>query len=67
MIDQPALLEINHKIATMGGAILIVSKNRPLFVWRLSAFGGVLAIQKIRSPAPKKYWREDLGWTPYLQ
>ncbi len=37
-IDQPALLEINPKIATMGGAILIVSKNWTLFVWRLSVF-----------------------------
>jgi hypothetical protein len=33
--DRPALLEINRKIATMdggAGAIIIVSKNRPLFV-----------------------------------
>jgi len=61
------LLEINRKIATMGGgAILIVSKNRPLFVRRLSVFWGVLVHRKIRSPARKKnYWREDLGWTPY--
>jgi hypothetical protein len=36
-IDQPALLENNPKIATMGGgAIIIVSKNRPLFVLPLS-------------------------------
>ena len=52
-IDRPALLEINRKIVMMGGAILIVSKNRPLIVWCLSVFWGVLALQKIRSPTQK--------------
>jgi hypothetical protein len=41
MIDYPALLEINHKIAVMGGgAILILSKNWPFFVCHLSVFLG---------------------------
>ena len=54
-IDRPAPLEINRKIATMGGgAILIVSKNRPLFVQRLSVFLFFRELRKIRPPARKK-------------
>jgi hypothetical protein len=47
-IDRPALLEINCKIPTMGGAIVIVSKNRTLFVWHLYVF----CLQK-KSGAPE--------------
>jgi hypothetical protein len=47
MIDQPALLENNRKIVTMGwGAIIIVSKNWPLVVHHLSVFMGVLGATK---------------------
>ena len=53
-IDQPAPLEINCNLVTMGGAILIVSKKQPLFVQHLSVFWGVLVHRKIRSPARKK-------------
>ncbi len=42
-IDYPALLEINRKLAVMGGgAVLILSKNRPLFVRCLSVFFWVI-------------------------
>jgi len=34
-IDRPALLEINRKIATMGGGIIILAKKGPLFVGSL--------------------------------
>ena len=34
-IDPPALLEINRKIATMGGGIIILVKKGPLFVGSL--------------------------------
>jgi hypothetical protein len=39
LIDRPALLEINRKMATMGGGIIILAKKGPIFVWRLSVFG----------------------------
>jgi hypothetical protein len=56
-IDQPVLLEI-----------IIVSKNRPLFVQHLSVFFGVVDASKVRSPTPPtKYWWEELNWTPYLE
>jgi hypothetical protein len=45
-IDQQALLEINRKIATMGGGDSHCGKKRPLFVWCLSVFWGVLALRK---------------------
>jgi hypothetical protein len=38
-IDRPALLEINRKIATMGGGDYHLGKKGPLFVRRLSVFG----------------------------
>ena len=38
----------------MGGAILIVSKNWPLFVWRLSVFGGFGPFEKLGLPPKKK-------------
>jgi hypothetical protein len=65
-IDQPAPLEINRKIATMGeGAILIMSKKGLSLFGVCLFFGCFFALRKSRSPAPKKtFWREDLGWTP---
>ena len=57
-IDRPALLEINRKIATMGGGIIILSKKGPLFVRRLSVFWSSAARQN------KKKWRERTGRTP---
>jgi hypothetical protein len=66
-IDRPALLEINHKITTMGGGDSHRVKKKPHFVRRLSVFFGVLAASKLKvSRHKKKYWREDLGWTPYF-
>jgi len=38
-IDRPALLEINRKITTMAGGIIILAKKGPIFVRRLSVFG----------------------------
>jgi len=64
-IDRPAPLEINRKIVTMGGgAILIVAKNRPLFVQHLSVFLFFQELRKIRPPARKKNRRKTLGRTP---
>jgi hypothetical protein len=60
-IDQPALLENNLKILTMGGAIIILSKKWPLFVHRLSVFMGVLGATKVRSPAPPKKLKRLAG------
>ncbi len=52
-IERPAPLEINRKIVTMGGgAILIVSKNRPPFVQRLSVFLFFPELRKITDPLP---------------
>ena len=65
-IDRPAPLEINRKIATMGGVILIVSKNWPLFVQCLSVFLFSRELRKIRPPTRKKNWRKTLGRTPYI-
>jgi hypothetical protein len=56
-IDRPSLLEINHKIATMGGGdyhlgekrdsiFSLCQKNWPLFVRRLSVFFGVFGASK---------------------
>jgi hypothetical protein len=42
VIEQPALLEINRKIAVIGGVILILSKNWPPFVCCVSVFLGDL-------------------------
>jgi hypothetical protein len=64
-IDRPGLLEINRKIATMGGGILIVSKKKPHFVRRLSVFLGVLAASKLKvSRHKKKILAGRLGLDP---
>jgi len=65
MIDRPAPLEINCKIATEGGGDSHhVEKSASLCLASVF-FWGILVHGKIRSPArKKKYWREDLGWTP---
>jgi hypothetical protein len=47
-----------------GGAILIVSKNRLLFVQRLSVFLFFRELQKIRPPARKKKLEENSGPDP---
>jgi hypothetical protein len=65
-IERPAPLEINHKIPMMGGgAILIVSKNRPLFVQRLSVFLFFRELRKIRPPA-RKNLEENSGPDPLV-
>jgi hypothetical protein len=63
-IDYPVLLEINHKIAVMGGgAILILSKIWTLFVCCLSVFLGDLRAKKSLVSCPKKI----LGGKPLYQ
>ncbi len=65
LVDQRRWRSIG-KLRQWGGAILIVVRKGPLFVWRLSVFWVFFALWKSRSPAQKKnYWREDLCWTPY--
>ena len=45
-IDRPALLEINRKIATMGGGGSHRVKKKPHFVRRLSVFWVFFALRK---------------------
>jgi hypothetical protein len=59
--DRPALLEINRKIATMGGgAIIIVSKNRPLF------FGCFRSSEKLGLPPKKPFLAGALELDPLV-
>jgi hypothetical protein len=74
-IDRPSLLEINHKIATMGGGDYHLGEKRDsifslcqkigLSLFGVCLFfGGFWCIKKLGLPPKKNYWREDFGWTP---
>jgi hypothetical protein len=64
-IDRPGPLEINRKIATMGGAILILVEKRASLCSSSVCFLGVFcASEKVVSRPKKTFWREDLGRTP---
>jgi hypothetical protein len=65
-IDQPAPLGSIVKLRQWGGVILIVSKNRPLFVQRLSVFLFFRELRKIKPPARKKKLEENSGPDPLL-
>jgi len=66
-IDQAALLEINRKIATMGGGDSHhVKKSASLCSASVCFLLGVLALRKIRSPAPPKKLAGRLGLEPLL-
>ncbi len=62
-----ALLEIDQKIATMGGGDSHrVEKRASLCLASVCFFGGFGRFEIVGLPPQKKYWREDLGWTPYF-
>jgi hypothetical protein len=65
-IDRPAPLEIDLKIATMGGgAILILVEKRASLCSASVCFLGVFcASEKVVSRPNFFFWREDLGRTP---
>jgi hypothetical protein len=64
-IDRPAPLEINRKIATMGGGDSHrVKKSASLCSAFICFLGVFFASDKVGLPPEKNYWQEDLGWTP---
>jgi len=74
-IDRPSLLEINRKIAAMGGGnshlgekptlLLFVCQKIGLSLFGVCLFfGGFWCIEKLGFPSEKKLLAEDLGWTP---
>ncbi len=54
LIDQPALLEINQKIATMGGGIIILAKKGTLFVHTYSLCSASVCFWVFAIPARTK-------------
>jgi hypothetical protein len=62
-IDQPVLLEINHKMGG-GGDYHHVEKSASLCSASVCFFWVFDASKNLVSRPQKKYWREELNWTP---